>query len=334
MNSVEISFIIPVYNRPNEIKELLHSFVGLDTENKFEIIIIEDGSSLKCDKVIASFSKVLNISYYFKNNSGPGDSRNYGMRKAKGNYFIILDSDCILPKNYMSNLFNNLKFNYSDCFGGVDDAKNSFSNFQKAVSFSMTSFITTGHLRGGKKYKKFEPRSFNMGISKKAFLESGGFGKLHPGEDPDLSIRLNLLGFSTKLYSDVVVFHKRRITITSFFRQVYKFGVARIILNKRYKNTQKLIYWLPSIFCIGLVFSIILSIFNVTDILIIIYMFYLFMVFINSFYRFNLIVGLISIITTIIQFFGYGFGFLKSYLKITLNPNKKVQEIFPKMFFK
>ena len=113
MNSVEISFIIPVYNRPNEIKELLHSFVGLDTENKFEIVIIEDGSSLKCDKVIASFSKVLNISYYFKNNSGPGDSRNYGMRKAKGNYFIILDSDCILPKNYMSNLFNNLKFNYS-----------------------------------------------------------------------------------------------------------------------------------------------------------------------------------------------------------------------------
>ena len=173
----------------------------------------------------------------------------------------------------------------------------------------------------------------HFSISKKAFLESGGFGKLHPGEDPDLSIRLNLLGFSTKLYSDVVVFHKRRITIPSFFRQVYKFGVARIILNKRYKNTQKLIYWFPSIFCIGLVSSIILSIFNVSDLLIFIYMFYLFIVFVNSFYRFNLIVGLISIITTIIQFFGYGFGFLKSYLKITLNPNKKVQEIFPKMFF-
>ena len=184
MHLKDISFIVPVFNRPNEIEELLNSFCLQKESKDFEIVIIEDGSSNKCDKIIKNY-KNLNISYYYKENSGPGDSRNFGMNKAKGSYFIILDSDVIIPENYCKILIDNLSKNFSDCFGGVDDSHSSFNNFQKAVSFSMTSLITTGHVRGGSRIKNFQPRSFNMGISKLAFLKTGGFGKIHPGEDPD-----------------------------------------------------------------------------------------------------------------------------------------------------
>ena len=243
----DISFVIPVFNRPNEIDELLNSFCLQKESKDFEIVIIEDGSSNKCDKIIKNY-KNLNISYYYKDNSGPGDSRNFGMNKAKGSYFIILDSDIILPENYCTILIDNLSKNFSDCFGGVDDSHSSFNNFQKAVSFSMTSFITTGHVRGGSRSKNFQPRSFNMGISKEAFLKSGGFGKIHPGEDPDLSIRLKKADFRTVLYENLKVFHKRRVSIKSFYKQVYKFGVARSILNHKFPDTRKITYWFPSIF--------------------------------------------------------------------------------------
>ena len=170
MTENNISFIIPVFNRPNEIRELLDSFSNLISSKDFEIVIIEDGSTMDSKDVIEHFKGHLNISYYKKKNSGPGDSRNYGMKLAKGNYFIILDSDCILPEDYMKNVMDNLKNNYVDCFGGVDGSHESFSDYQKAVSFSMTSFLTTGGIRGGKYKKKlFQPRSFNMGISKEAF---------------------------------------------------------------------------------------------------------------------------------------------------------------------
>lgn len=192
------SFIIPVYNRPNEIDELLESFSKLEYAKKYEIVIVEDGSSESSEEIVTKYHSQLNISYYFKNNSGPGDSRNYGMQKANGNYFIILDSDCILPKHYLNAVEKSLKNNPVDCFGGPDAAHASFSNLQKAINFSMTSFITTGGIRGHKKsVDKFQPRSFNMGLSKKAFEATQGFGRIHPGEDPDLSIRLWNLGFET-----------------------------------------------------------------------------------------------------------------------------------------
>ena len=195
MHLKDISFIIPVYNRPDEIYELLKSFSELDGDKEFEIVIVEDGSKQKCEHIIENFNN-LNIAYFFKKNSGPGDSRNFGMNVAKGKYFIILDSDIILPPDYNKILIKNLTKNFSDCFGGVDDSHHSFNYFQKAVSYSMTSFITTGHIRGGNKSKDFQPRSFNMGISKEAYLRSKGFGKIHPGEDPDLSIRLKKQGLS------------------------------------------------------------------------------------------------------------------------------------------
>ena len=329
----DISFIIPVFNRPNEIDELLNSFCLQKESKDFEIVIIEDGSSNKCDKIIKNY-KNLNISYYYKDNSGPGDSRNFGMNKAKGSYFIILDSDIILPENYCTILIDNLSKNFSECFGGVDDSHSSFNNFQKAVSFSMTSLITTGHVRGGSRSKNFQPRSFNMGISKIAFLKSGGFDKIHPGEDPDLSIRLYKLGFRTALYMDLKVFHKRRVSVKSFFKQVYKFGIARSILNQKFPETRKIIYWFPSIFSFVFLISISLILFQVDSLLFNIYLIYFMIVFIQSSIKNNIWVGFFSVLTTLIQFFGYGYGFTKSLILINIFPNKKIESIFPKMFFK
>ena len=197
----------------------------------------------------------------------------------------------------------------------------------------MTSFITTGHIRGGDKSKDFQPRSFNMGISKEAYLRSKGFGKIHPGEDPDLSIRLKELGFSTKLYNDLKVFHKRRISVLSFFNQVYKFGVARSILNNRYPKTKKIIYWFPLIFSSVFLVSIFLFLFNISNLILTIYLLYFLLIFIQSSFKNNPFVGLLSIMTTLIQFVGYGYGFFKSFILINMFPNKKIESIFPKMFF-
>ena len=328
----DISFVIPVYNRPNEIDELLKSFSRLEGDKDFEIVIIEDGSTNKCDKIIKNY-KNLNISYHYKENSGPGDSRNYGMSVAKGKYYVILDSDVILPVNYNVLLIENLTNDFSDCFGGVDDSHQSFNNFQKAVSYSMTSFITTGHIRGGSKSKDFQPRSFNMGISKEAFLKSKGFGNIHPGEDPDLSIRLKKLGFNTKLYRNLKVFHKRRVSLSSFIKQVYKFGVARSILNNRYPKSKKIIYWFPLLFSCVFLISIFLFLFKISNLILIIYLLYFLLIFVQSSFKNNPMVGLISIITTLIQFIGYGYGFFKSFVLINILPNKKIESIFPKMFF-
>ena len=332
MVSKDISFVIPVFNRPNEIDELLKSFANLNDEKDFEIVIVEDGSTNKCEQIIKNY-KDLNVSYYFKENSGPGDSRNFGMKRAKGSYYIILDSDCILRDDYFENVMKNLNNNYADCFGGVDDAHDSFSNFQKAVSFSMTSFITTGHLRGGKWSKDFQPRSFNMGISKIAFEDSRGFINIHPGEDPDLSLRLYKKGYVIKNYKDVVVFHKRRISLKSFFTQVYKFGVARSILNMMHKDSKRIIYWFPFLFSSLFLISI-FSIFLHSNMLVYLFFIYFALILISCTIKNNLIAAILAIITTLTQFFAYALGFLKGNAKIFLRKGDDLESVFPKMFFK
>jgi glycosyltransferase involved in cell wall biosynthesis len=256
------SLIIPVYNRPDEVDELLESLSQSDYNQQFEVVIIEDGSSLRCDDVVRKYEGKLHMSYHYKENSGPGDSRNYGMRKAKGDYFIIFDSDCIIPKEYLSEVDKALKQNYVDCFGGPDKALDSFSDIQKAINFAMTSFLTTGGIRGGsEKIDKFQPRSFNMGLSRKAFEASKGFGNIHPGEDPDLSIRLWNLGFETKLFANAFVYHKRRIDWDKFSIQVNKFGKARPILNSWYPKYNKLTFFFPSVFIVGFFISFLLMLF-------------------------------------------------------------------------
>ena len=331
---LQYSFIIPVYNRPNEIQELLESFEALQGDISYEIVIVEDGSSETSKQVVDTFSKSLNISYYFKENSGPGDSRNYGMQKAKGNYFIILDSDCILPKTYLVEVKKSLEKEYVDCFGGPDAAHDSFSNLQKAINFSMTSFITTGGIRGKKSsIDKFQPRSFNMGLSKKAFEASKGFGQIHPGEDPDLSIRLWNLGFKTKLIPEAFVYHKRRISWSNFFKQVNKFGMVRPILNKWHPSTKKITYWFPTLFILGLIVTVVLAVVGFNWLLIV-YGFYFVLAFILALIKTkNIIVSILVIPAILIQFFGYGIGFLKSTFAVSFL-NKDPETHFPKLFFK
>ena len=328
------SLIIPVYNRPDEVDELLESLSKSDYTEIYEIVLVEDGSTLRCQDVAQKYGDRLDISYYYKENSGPGDSRNYGMKKARGDYFIIFDSDCIIPKQYLTEVDKALKQNYVDCFGGPDRALDSFSDIQKAINFAMTSFLTTGGIRGGsEKIDKFQPRSFNMGLSRKAFEASKGFGNIHPGEDPDLSIRLWNLGFETKLFPNAYVYHKRRIDWDKFSVQVNKFGKARPILNSWYPQYNKLTFFFPSVFIIGFFLSIVLLLFN-QDILLQLYFLYFVVLFlVSTIQNKSLKIGYLSLIAVWKQFYGYGTGFLKSYIKVIIM-KQKPQEAFPELFFK
>ena len=328
------SIIIPVYNRPDEIKELLESLLVSNYDKEYEIVIVEDGSTVTCSNEIENYKGKLNISYYFKDNSGPGDSRNFGMKKSKGDYFIIFDSDCIIPKEYLTEVENELTANYVDCFGGSDAALDSFSAIQKAINFAMTSFLTTGGIRGGsEKLTKFQPRSFNMGISKKAFEDSNGFGNIHPGEDPDLSIRLWKLGYETRLFPKAIVYHKRRIDWDKFSVQVTKFGKARPILNSWYPEYSKLTFFFPTIFLIGVYFSIIFLAFGFTF-PIVCYIFYFLLILVTATVQNKSFkIGFLSVLAVFKQFFGYGNGFLESYIKVILL-KQKPEIAFPELFFK
>ncbi len=328
------SIIIPVFNRPEEINELLESLFQSDYKENFEVIIIEDGSTISSEEVVDKYKSKLNISYYLKYNSGPGDSRNFGMSLAKGDYFIIFDSDCIIPKNYLTLVSNSLKAEYVDCYGGPDQAHKSFSDIQKAINFSMTSILTTGGIRGGsEKIDTFQPRSFNMGISRKAFELSKGFSNIHPGEDPDLSMRLWDLGFKTKLIPSSFVYHKRRVDFDKFYSQVNKFGKARPILNFWHPQYSKLTYFFPSLFVLGFIVSVFLIIL-LYDIFLKLYFIYFVLIFVTSSIQNKSIkVGFYSIIAVWKQFFGYGFGFIESFFRINIL-KQKPEKAFPELFFK
>jgi glycosyltransferase involved in cell wall biosynthesis len=314
---LQFTIIIPVYNRPNEIDELLHSLVLQSFQKEFEIVIIEDGSNQKSDLIIEKYQEKLSIKYFFKENSGASASRNFGMQNATGNYFIILDSDVLLPVHYLEELEKGLLENYTDAFGGADAAHSSFTFLQKAINYSMTSFLTTGGIRGKKNsVGKFQPRSFNMGLSKISFEKTRGFSDMLYGEDIDLTFRLWENGFETQFIEEAFVYHKRRSTISQFFKQTFNFGTARPILNKKHPKSAKLTYWFPSLFIIGFDIALILLIFG-KWIYIIPFLGYFVILFFDSLLQNkNFKVAFLSIITTYTQFLGYGLGFLKSSFKL------------------
>ena len=328
------SIIIPVFNRPDEVDELLKSLVHSTFQQEYEIVIVEDGSTIPCKNIVARYQSKLNITYFNKPNTGPGDSRNYGMEKARGNYFIIFDSDCLIPPQYLETVAQYLEDDFVDCFGGPDKADDSFTDIQKAVDFTMTSVLTTGGIRGASEtLNKFQPRSFNMGISKTAFEASGGFGTIHPGEDPDLSIRLWKMGFHTKLLSKAFVYHKRRISWEKFYQQVHKFGLVRPILNNWHPEYAKVTFLFPSLFIIGFAIAIILSL-NNFFIPILCYVSYFLLIFVSSYvWHKDFKISFYAVYAAVIQFYGYGSGFLISLFHINVlrqNPKKA----FPKLFFK
>lgn len=332
---IKFSIIVPVYNRPDEVEELLESISKQTFQEDFEVVIVEDGSTLPAKDVVETYQKQLDISYYFKPNSGPGDSRNYGMSRAKGNYYLIFDSDCILPPQYLDEVSKALNKKYVDCFGGPDAAHDSFTSIQKAISYAMTAFLTTGGIRGGKKaVNKFQPRSFNMGISKEVFEKTQGFGKIHPGEDPDLTIRIWKAGYETTLLPEAYVYHKRRISWEKFHIQVNKFGMVRPILNLWHPTTAKLTYWFPTLFCLGFIISIIASIFFEFHWFSYAYGVYFIAILFDAFMRTKSIkIALLAMIAVCIQFYGYGYGFLKSTIALKVF-KRNPEERFPKLFFK
>ena len=341
---MKYSIIVPVFNRPDEVDELLESLCQ-QTLKDFEVIIVEDGSKNPCKDVCDKYASILDLHYYYKDNSGPGQSRNYGAERASGEWLIVLDSDVVLPEGYLQAVENSVQcsarpkdagnvqrsmFNVQ-CFGGPDAAHESFTPVQKAISYSMTSFFTTGGIRGGKaKLDKFFPRSYNMGILRDVYQQLGGFSKMRFGEDIDFSYRIVEAGYQTRLIPEAWVWHKRRTDFRKFFRQVYNSGIARINLMKRHPGTLKLVHLLPTVFTVGVIGLVLISavgraLMHYVDrdqfywmcfapwIPIILYSV---IIFIDSTIKNRSpYVGLLSIPAAFTQLMGYGLGFIESWWK-------------------
>jgi GT2 family glycosyltransferase len=329
--TINISLIVPVFNRPQEVEELLAS-LKLQQRTDFELILVEDGSSLTCADQVKKYQPFLNVAYFYKPNSGPGQSRNYGCARASGSYFVFLDSDCVVPIGYIDAVYHRLETDYVDAFGGPDMASDLFSPLQKAINYSMTSFITTGGIRGGgEKMDKFFPRSFNMGFSRTVFEQTGGFSQMRFGEDIDLSIRIMAAGFKTALIKESAVFHKRRTRFKQFFKQVYNSGIARVVLNKKHPGTLKPVHLLPSVFVLGVLFFLTGALFCPYALLPV--ALFIMLIFTDSTWRNrSLKVGGLSVLATFIQLFGYGLGFMVAFLKLVLLKNRTYQA-FEKTFY-
>jgi glycosyltransferase involved in cell wall biosynthesis len=312
------SIIIPLYNRPQEIDELLYTLTK-QTYLQFEVLVIEDGSSNNAKHVIDKYANLLDLKYFVKPNSGQGFSRNFGFEKAKGDYFVIFDSDCLIPANYLEIVSDYLYEHKLDAFGGPDAAHDSFTPVQKAISYAMTSPFTTGGIRGNKKHiGQFHPRSFNMGLSREVWEKVGGFILTRLGEDIEYSIRIHETGFKIGLVPDAKVYHKRRTSFMQFYKQLHFFGRARINVYKHFPSELKLIHFFPAVFTCGLIASILVNIFYwplafVCNFLILVYFM---LIFFHSWQvNKSLKVAFLSIIAAFIQLTAYGLGFMQDFIK-------------------
>lgn len=320
------SIIVPVYNRLDEVRDLLES-LSKQSDKDFEVVLVEDGSSLPCVGAVKEFEHLVDVKYFFKENEGRSIARNYGLERAKGSYFLFFDSDCVIPEQYISTLKTALEKNFTDCFGGPDAAHSSFSDTQKAINYSMTSFLTTGGIRGGKvQLEKFVPRTFNMGFSRRVWEKVGGFREMF-SEDIDMSTRIRQAGFSISLIRDAFVYHKRRVNMQLFCRQVYVFGMSRITLYLLYPDSLKAVHWLPAVFVMGVVamgvLALTLSWLFITPL--IAYIAAIFFCALIS--TKNLKIATLAIVTSIIQLGGYGCGFLKAFFnKILLRKGRNIDE--------
>ncbi|MEP1093609.1 MAG: glycosyltransferase [Cyclobacteriaceae bacterium] len=314
MASPKYSVIIPVFNRPNEIDELLESLTH-QTYKDFEILVIEDGSTISCQSIVDSYKSSLSVTYFFKENTGQGFSRNFGFERATGEWLIVFDSDCIIPQNYFQEVNDFLELNNLDAYGGPDKAAKDFTLIQRAISYSMTSFFTTGGIRGGKKrLGAFHPRSFNMGIRKEVFDKTKGYILPKKGEDIEFSIRIIENGFKTGLIPEAFVYHKRRTNFTQFFTQLHFFGTARINVFRFYKNELKLVHLFPSLFLIGslvsLVFYFVIPFLGMVGLMV--YVVYAVLILIDAIVRTkNLLVGLLAVVASFVQLIAYGLGLMK-----------------------
>ncbi len=314
------SVIIPVYNRPDELRELLHS-LSLQNFKDFEVLIIEDGSTNRCNDVVEEYKEILDIDYYYKVNSGQGYSRNFGFKHAKGDYFVVFDSDCLVPAHYFQAVSDYLREHEIDFWGGPDRAHPDFTTTQKAINFSMTSILTTGGIRGRKKHLgNYHPRSFNMGISREAYEKSGGYRITRMGEDIEFSIRLERLGFTSAYIEHAYVYHKRRTTLSEFFKQLHFFGRARINIGRFYPEEVKPVHWLPLLFSTGLLFSLLLLLLGISRLPAAIYIIYTVSLFTAGFIREKKVdVAFLGTLAAFIQLSAYAAGFLSELISGTNN---------------
>lgn len=312
MSDIKFSIIVPVYNRPQEVDELLASLVS-QTVKDFEVVIVDDGSTVPCDSIVERYKEALEVRYFSKLNSGPGQTRNYGAERSRGEYLIILDSDCILPDGYIAALEEELSRESSDAFGGPDRAHESFTDVQKAINYAMTSFFTTGGIRGGnRRMDKFYPRSFNMGVRADVYRALGGFSAMRFGEDIDFSIRIFRGGYSCRLFPEAWVWHKRRTDLKKFFRQVHNSGIARINLYKKYPDSLKVVHLLPAVFTVGVAAILVGSLF--CPWLLSLLLLFALLIFIDSGIRNRSVkIGLLSVVASFVQLIGYGSGFLRAW---------------------
>ncbi|MBO6081796.1 MAG: glycosyltransferase [Bacteroidales bacterium] len=326
------SVIVPVYNRPSEVEELLGSLCR-QTSRDFEVLIVEDGSSVPCEQVVADYAERLPVRYLTKPNSGPGQTRNFGAEHARGEWLIILDSDVLLPEGYFAAIDAELAREDCDAFGGPDRAHESFTPVQKAINYAMTSFFTTGGIRGGKKkLDKFYPRSFNMGIRRDVFAALGGFSKMRFGEDIDLSIRIFKGGYRCRLFPEAWVWHKRRTDLRKFFKQVHNSGIARINLYKKYPESLKLVHLLPAAFTLGCAVLLVGSLCCGWALLPIL-LFALLVLVDASLKNKSLRIGILSVAASFVQLTGYGSGFLRAWWARCVR-GKGEMEAFQKNFYK
>lgn len=321
------SIIVPVYNRPAEVKDLCDSLL-LQTDKDFELIIVEDGSTVACKDIVDdAVARGLRASYFYKENEGRSIARNYGIERSNGHWLIFVDSDCVIPPQYIDTLARELKDSGLDCFGGPDAAHDSFTDTQKAINYSMTSFMTTGGIRGGRvQLEKFVPRTFNMGFTREVYERVGGFREMF-SEDIDMSTRIRQAGFSIGLIRPAYVWHKRRVDLRKFFRQVYVFGMSRITLKLLYPDSLKAVHLLPAAFVLGTLALLLLGIF-VSPWWLLPLGFYFLAVFIFALFATkSLKIALLSIPAAIIQLGGYGLGFIKAFFtKIMLRRGRNLDE--------
>ena len=327
-----ISIVVAIFNRKDELFELLNSLIA-QTDKDFEVIIVDDGSFVDLLPTVETFKEMLNIQYFKKPNSGPGLSRNYGANRAKNDWLVFVDSDVIVEKDYIENIKKNLENTDCAAFGGADKAHKGFNILQKAISYSMTSVFTTGGIRGSKKaVTRFQPRSFNMGVNKEIFLKIGGFSEMRIGEDPDLSMTIWENGYQTAFFDDIGVYHKRRTDLGKFSKQVYQFGCARPILNQRHPNYVKPTFWFPTLFLLSYVAGILEYFLLQKGFVLACYGFYTLVIFVHALYLTkNIAIAAQAIITTYIQMFSYGYGFLESWIKLNVL-KMKPEDAFPKHF--
>ena len=312
------SIIVPLYNRPQEIDELLHTLTK-QTYLQFEVLVIEDGSINDAKDIVSSYSDKLDISYYYKENEGQGFTRNYGFARAKGDYFVVFDSDCLIPEHYLETVKDYLLEQQLDAYGGPDGAHNSFTAIQKAISYAMTSPFTTGGIRGNKKHiGKFHPRSFNMGISREVWEKTGGFILTRLGEDIEFSIRVQSLGFKTGLIPGAIVYHKRRTSFTQFYKQLHFFGRARINIYKHFPSELKIVHFFPAGFTIFLLLSLILNLSKqpLAGFCNIMLALFVLLIFFHSLtINRSVKVAFLSIVASFVQLTAYGMGFMQDLWK-------------------